>query len=50
MNTDLTGRVALISGAARGIGAGIARTLAQNGCVVYVGDIDEAGARACSPC
>jgi len=48
MNTDLTGRVALVSGAARGIGAGIARALAQNGCTVYVGDIDEAGARACA--
>lgn len=45
MNTDLSGRVALVSGAARGIGAGIATCLAQHGCIVYVGDIDEDAAR-----
>ena len=45
MNADLSGRVALVSGAARGIGAGIATCFAQHGCIVYVGDIDEDAAR-----
>jgi NAD(P)-dependent dehydrogenase (short-subunit alcohol dehydrogenase family) len=48
MNTDLSGRVALISGAARGIGAGIAKCLAEHGCTVYVADVDEGGARTCA--
>ena len=39
-------RVALITGAAKGIGAAIADQLAQQGLHVLIGDIDEAQARA----
>jgi 3-oxoacyl-[acyl-carrier protein] reductase len=39
-------RVALITGAAKGIGATIADVLAQQGLHVVIGDIDEAQARA----
>ena len=39
-------RVALITGAAKGIGAAIADLLAQNGAHVLIGDIDEKEARA----
>jgi len=39
-------RVALITGAAKGIGAAIADKLAQDGMRVLIGDIDEAQARA----
>ncbi|MEU8764232.1 glucose 1-dehydrogenase [Streptomyces sp. NPDC048659] len=45
-STDLTGRVALITGAARGQGAGHARTLAAAGASVVLTDLDEAGAEA----
>src|SRR5262245_47384360 len=38
-------RVALITGAAKGIGAAIADLLAQQGMHVLIGDIDEAQAR-----
>src|ERR1700722_697455 len=37
---DLEGRVALITGAGQGVGAGIARTLASRGATVLVNDID----------
>jgi 3-oxoacyl-[acyl-carrier protein] reductase len=37
--------VAIVTGAARGIGAGVARRLADEGCAVAVVDLDEAGCR-----
>src|SRR5688572_4371822 len=42
---DLTGRVALITGAGRGIGLGIAQALAGQGCAVAIQDIDVEVAR-----
>ncbi|WP_428630128.1 SDR family NAD(P)-dependent oxidoreductase [Sphingopyxis sp.] len=45
---DLSGRKALITGAAAGIGAGTARALADAGAAVVIADIDEAGGRACA--
>ena len=38
-NFDLTGRKALVTGAARGIGAGIAQALVQAGASVMIGDV-----------
>src|SRR4051794_9487282 len=44
---DLTGKIALVSGAASGIGEAIAKTLAGAGAFVYAADLDEAnGERA----
>ncbi len=41
---DLTGRTALVTGGAQGLGAGIAEALARSGAAVLIGDIrDEAG-------
>lgn len=46
MRCDLTGKVSLVTGAARGIGQGIADSLAENGSQVIYTDVDEAGALA----
>jgi glucose 1-dehydrogenase len=39
---QLDGRVALVTGAARGIGFGIARRLAEEGCALTINDVDAA--------
>jgi 3-oxoacyl-[acyl-carrier protein] reductase len=44
MKLDLAGRVALVTGAARGVGARIAARLAEHGALVYAADIDERAA------
>ena len=38
---ELDGRIALVTGAARGIGLGVAERLAQHGATVVLSDIDE---------
>ena len=42
---DFTGKVALLTGAARGIGLAMAQALAAHGCAVAIQDIDEQVAR-----
>ena len=42
---DLTGKIALVTGAASGIGEAIAVTFARQGAFVYVADIDETNGR-----
>src|SRR5437016_1145751 len=41
---DLTGKTALVTGGARGIGAAICATLAEYGARIMVSDVDEAAA------
>jgi 3alpha(or 20beta)-hydroxysteroid dehydrogenase len=43
---DLTGRKALVTGGARGLGAGMAEALARAGAAVAIGDILEDAGRA----
>lgn len=44
MQTDLSGKVAFVTGAANGIGSAIARRLADNGAALIIADIDIANA------
>lgn len=48
MDTSLKGKVAVVTGAAREISAAIARHFANEGCSVYIADIDSDGARECA--
>ena len=41
----LTGRTAVITGGAQGIGLAIARTFAEHGARIVIGDLDEAKAK-----
>lgn len=43
---DLTGRKALVTGGARGLGAGMAEALARAGAAVVIGDIQEEAGKA----
>lgn len=45
MKADLSGKTALVTGAAGGIGRAISRLLAENGASIVIADIDGGGAR-----
>ena len=47
MLNDCSGKVALVTGAAGGIGRSCAQKLAEAGASLIVTDVNEAGARAC---
>ena len=47
--TDLSGRVAVITGAARGIGLAVAELAASRGAGIAIWDMDEAAAKAAQP-
>ena len=47
MRVNLQGRIALVTGAAAGIGRAIALSLAENGAVVPVNDVNEKGNETC---
>jgi NAD(P)-dependent dehydrogenase (short-subunit alcohol dehydrogenase family) len=42
---DIAGRVAIVTGAASGVGRGVAETFARAGAAVVLGDVDERGGR-----
>ena len=44
--SKLQGKIAIVTGGARGIGAGIAKCLTDDGATVAIIDLDEAGAKA----
>jgi 3alpha(or 20beta)-hydroxysteroid dehydrogenase len=44
--SDLSGKVALVTGAARGIGAAIAQTMVDHGAKVVIGDVLDGEGRA----
>ncbi len=46
MKVDLQDKIALVTGAARGIGKATARALAENGAIVLLADIDDATVKA----
>jgi len=48
VRADLSGRTALVTGGARGIGARIALAMAEQGASVHVADISAEGAAACA--
>jgi len=43
LKTDLSGKVALVTGAARGMGEAVAKALAENGAYVFVTDLEMEG-------